>query len=149
MFENSYAAPLYALELIWCWRQLDLCSNNALKLHQFRNITTERFCVSDDEDSVIKFEVKTIQMSEFPQFHKSLLEPQLAGSWDIHKWIHSDKTLHRTCPIWNCPNFLNENEFIIMSPNTPNNSCYNQPSQSNGFTKYWMRLLFYYVNLSS
>ena len=83
--------------------------------------------LTDDEDSVIKFVVKTIQMSEFPQFDKSLLEPQLCESWDIHKWIHSDKTLHRTCPIWNCPNFLNENEFIIMSPNTPNNSCYNQP----------------------
>ena len=58
-------------------------------------------------------------MSELPQFHKSLEEPQLGQSWDVHKWIHSDKTLHRTCPIWNCPNFLNENEFIIMSPNTP------------------------------
>ena len=32
---------------------------------------------SDDEDSVIKFEVKTVPMSEFPQFHKSLVEPQL------------------------------------------------------------------------
>ena len=66
-----------------------------------------------------EFEVETTQMSELPQFHKSLEEPQLGQSWDVHKWIHSDKTLHRTCPIWNCPNFLNENEFIIMSPNTP------------------------------
>ena len=87
-------------------------------------------------------------MSEFPQFHKSLPARQLWRSWDVHKWIHSDKTLHRTCPIWNCPNFLNENEFIIMSPNTsPNNSFYNQPFAGyNGFTKYWMQKYSQYAS---
>lgn len=61
------------------------------------------------------------------------------GSWDIHKWIYSDKTLHRTCPIWNCPNFLNENEFIITLRVA--HSCYNQPLQSNGFRKIFNEII--------